>query len=174
MEGVSIFKKPHNNGSWRLSRRSGDPKTTMIKISSYKPAVTNHLLLFLAGLAWILVGIMLLFLAFSWLWAASHINIWLFTFSGVISALGVHYLGFSKIAHNNLQRILSMGQRSCLFAFFPWKSYLIIAVMIAMGAILRHSTIPKHFLAVLYIAIGLALVLSSFKYFSAFVQEIRR
>ena len=155
----------------RLGRRS---QTTMIKINNYKPAATNHFLLFLAGLVWIFVGITLLFLAFSWLSKASNINVQLFTIAGVILALVVHHLAFLKIADNNLQRILLMHHKSCLFAFIPWKSYLIIAVMITMGAILRHSTIPKHYLAVLYIGIGLALVLSSVRYFRVFIREIRR
>ena len=127
------------------------PQTPMAKINNYKPAVPNHFLLFLAGLVWVVVGITLLFLAFSWLSTVSNINVQLFTIAGVILALLIHHLGFLKIADNNLQRILLMHRNSCLFAFIPWKSYLIIAIMITMGAILRHSTIPKHYLAVLYI-----------------------
>ncbi len=146
----------------------------MIKINNCKPAVTNHLLLFLAGLVWIFVGITLLFLAFSWLSRAANIDVQLFTITGVILALFVHHLGFLKIADKNLQRILLMHGKSCLFAFIPWKSYLIIAVMITIGAILRHSTIQKQYLAVLYIGIGLALVLSSARYFRVFIREIRR
>jgi hypothetical protein len=146
----------------------------MMKINNFKPAVPNLLLLFLAGLVWIFVGGTLLFLAFSWLSGALNMNVKVFTITGVILALMVHHLGFLKIADNNLQRILLMRGKSCLFAFIPWKSYLIIAVMIAMGAILRHSTIPKPYLAVLYIGIGLALVLSSVRYFRVFIREIRR
>jgi hypothetical protein len=146
----------------------------MIKINNFKPAVHNHLLLFLAGLVWILVGSALLFLAFSWLSKASNIDVQFFAIAGVILALLVHHLGFLKIADKNLQRILLMHRKSCLFAFIPWKSYIIIAVMISMGSILRHSTIPKHYLAILYIGIGLALVLSSVRYFRIFIREIRR
>jgi hypothetical protein len=146
----------------------------MIKINNCKPAVTSHLLLFLAGLVWIFVGITLLFLAFSWLSRTANIDVQLFTITGVILALFVHHLGFLKIADKNLQRILLMHGKNCLFAFIPWKSYLIIAVMITMGAILRHSTIQKQYLAVLYIGIGLALVLSSVRYFRFFIREIRK
>jgi hypothetical protein len=146
----------------------------MKKISNFKPAVPNHLLLLLAGLVWIMVGTTLLLLAFSWLSNAQNTDMKLFAVTGVILALLVHHLGFLKIADHNLRRILLMNRKSCLFAFIPWKSYLVIAVMIAMGAILRHSTIPKHYLAVLYIGIGLALVLSSVRYFRVFIREIRR
>jgi len=67
-----------------------------------------------------------------------------------------------------------MNEKKCLFAFIPWKSYLIIAAMITMGAVLRHSDIPKQYLAILYIGIGLALILSSVRYMRIFINEIRR
>jgi hypothetical protein len=140
----------------------------------YKPEVPSHFLLFLAGSVWVLVGITLLFIAFSWLSTASNISIRLFMISGVILALLVHHYGFLKIADSNLNRILLMNKQSCLFAFISWKNYLIIAVMITIGTILRHSVVPKQYLAVLYTGIGLALVLSSVRYFRVFVQIIRR
>ncbi len=140
----------------------------------FKPAVTRHLLLFVAGIVWAAVGFMLLSLAFSWLSRASDIHIHPFVIAGVAGALLIHHFGFLKIADKNLKRILKMQDRSCLFAFIPWKSYLIIGVMILIGSVLRHSVIPKHCLAVLYIAIGLALVLSSIRYIRVFIQEVRR
>lgn len=147
----------------------------MIKPSHpLKPAVTNYLLLFVAGIVWASVGFMLLSLAFRWLSRASDINTHPLVIAGAVCALVIHHFGFLKIADKNLKRILKMKDKSCLFAFIPWKSYLIIAVMILMGAVLRHSIIPKHYLAVLYIAIGLALVLSSVRYIRVFIREVRR
>ena len=67
-----------------------------------------------------------------------------------------------------------MDDKKCVFSFISWKSYLIIAVMIAVGTILRHSAIPKQYLAILYIGIGLALILSSVRYMRIFLREIRR
>ena len=146
----------------------------MRKRDKYKPAVTKSVLLFLAGFIWGCVGIMLLFLAFSWLSTASNINIYLYAGVGVVLALLVHHFGFWKIVDKNLGRILPMDEKKCLFSFIPWKSYLIIVVMIAMGAVLRHSVIPKQYLAILYTAIGLALILSSVRYMRVFFREIRR
>jgi len=140
----------------------------------FKPAVTNDLLLFIAGIVWAVVGFMLLSLAFSWLSRASNINMYPLVIAGAAGALLIHHFGFLKIADKNLKRILEMQNKSCIFAFIPWKSYLIIAVMVLMGAVLRHSVIPKHYLAVLYFAIGLALVLSSIRYIRVFIREIRR
>jgi len=146
----------------------------MRKKDKYKPAVTKNVLLFVAGFTWGLVGTMLLFLAFSWLSKTSNINIYLFGGVGVVLALMAHHFGFLKIVDKNLERILPMDEKKCLFSFIPWKSYLIIAVMITVGAMLRHSVIPKQYLAILYTAIGLALLLSSVRYMRVFFREIRR
>jgi hypothetical protein len=140
----------------------------------FKPAVTNHLLLLIAGIVWTVVGFGLLSLAFRWLSRASNVNTHPLMLAGGAGALLIHHFGFLKIADKNLKRILKMQDKSCLFAFIPWKSYLIIAVMILLGAVLRHSIIPKHYLAVLYIAIGLALMLSSVRYIRVFIREVRR
>jgi hypothetical protein len=143
-------------------------------IDQYKPAVTNTYLLFIAGIVWICVGILLLFLAYSWLAAASNIGIYLHSGAGILLALLVHHFGFLKIVDKNLKRILEMKKKSCLFSFFPWKSYLIIGIMVMMGTLLRHSMIPKKDLAVLYIGIGLALILSSIRYIRVFYREMMR
>lgn len=146
----------------------------MRKIDRYKPAVTKNLLIFLAGVVWLLVGIMLVFLAYTWLSASSNLNVYLFAGAGVAIALLAHNFGFLKIADKNLRRILPMNGKKCLFSFITWKSYLLIAVMITMGITMRHSSIPKPYLAILYIGIGLGLILSSLRYFKTYIREVRR
>jgi hypothetical protein len=98
----------------------------------------------------------------------------LFAGAGVVLALLVHHFGFLKIVDKNLERILPMHGMRCLFSFIPWKSYFIIAIMITMGATLRHSAIPKQYLAIVYLGIGLALILSSVRYIRVFFREIGR
>ncbi|MDP2982137.1 MAG: hypothetical protein Q8O92_02260 [Candidatus Latescibacter sp.] len=136
----------------------------MTRRNKYKLAVTNNVLLFTAGVVWICVGTVLLFLAFSWLSNASKVNSYVFVGAGVLLALIAHHFGFLKIVDKNLERILSTDEKKCFFSFIPLKSYLIIVVMIVMGTMLRHSAIPKQYLAILYIGIGLALLLSSVRY----------
>lgn len=144
----------------------------MIDLKKYKPAVPKAVLLFLAGGLWFGVGCMLVLLAVSWLREAVDVNRALFAGAGVVLALLIHYYGFSKIVDKNLGRILPPDGRKCVFSFMPWKSYLLIPVMIALGILLRHSALPKHYLAVLYIAIGLALALSSVRYMRYFLKEL--
>ena len=146
----------------------------MRDIDKYKPGVTKNMLLILAGIVWECVGIMLLYLAFSWLSKASNINIYLYAGAGILLALLVHHFGFLKIVDKNLIRILQMNEKRCFFSFIPWKSYLIIGTMVIMGSLLRHSMIPKKDLAILYIGIGLALILSSIRYIRIFYRKITR
>ena len=91
----------------------------------------------------------------------------------IVSAMFFERL-YLKIVDKNIERILPMVDKKCLFSFITWKSYLIIIVMVAMGSLLRHSAIPKHYLAILYTGIGLALILSSLRYLRVFVQELTK
>ncbi|MFZ1982828.1 MAG: hypothetical protein WAU91_00345 [Desulfatitalea sp.] len=134
------------------------------KISRIRPAVGKSALLFLAAFMWIGVGSMLLALAYGWLHNAPGPGVIMPVALGAAAALVIHHFGFLKIVDKNLARILPMEGKRCLFAFMTWKSYLNVAAMIALGILLRHSAIPKPYLAVLYIGIGLALVLSSVRY----------
>ncbi len=144
------------------------------KIAKIKPAVNKRVLLFLAGFMWFGVGTMLLFLSFFWLKAFQVHGSFLVGGIGVAVALIVHHFGFLKIVDKNLSRILPMEGTKCIFSFITWKSYIIVAVMVAMGALLRHSPIPKPYLSMLYIGIGLALILSSVRYLRVFLSQLRK
>jgi hypothetical protein len=146
----------------------------MSKTDLFKPAVTKSVLLFLAGFVWLCVGTMLLSFAYSWLSDASKVNSFLFFGIGVVIALFIHHFGFLKIVDKNIERILPMFEKKCLFSFITWKSYMIIVVMVAIGTLLRHSKIPQQYLAVLYTGVGLALILSSLRYMRVFVSQIRK
>ena len=134
------------------------------------PVVTRKILLFTAGIMWLCVGTMLLNYSYSWLVLESSRMIIIFSGTGIILALLVHHFGFLKVADKNLKRILLMEGKVSVFSFITWKSYILIAGMITMGVTLRHSAIQKHYLAVLYIGIGLALILSSVRYIRFFIK----
>ena len=140
-------------------------KGNATNIDKLKPAVSKYLLMALAGLMWSAVGIMLCRLAYIWLrsvpirWALSLGSL------GLISALAAYRFGFSKIALKNIFRLCLLPDKTCIFAFQAWKSYLIIIFMVALGLTLRHSPMPKYLLAVIYETIGGALLFSSFHFY---------
>ena len=134
------------------------------KMGKIKPAVNKHVLLLLAGLMWLSVGVVLLYVSYTWLHASRGYDAYVFGGIGVVIALIVHHFGFLKIVDKNLGRILPMEGTRCVFSFITWKSYILISIMIMFGLLLRHSPIPKLYLSVIYIAIGVALLLSSIRY----------
>ncbi len=130
-----------------------------------KPAVSKYLLIALAGLMWSTVGVMLCRMAYYWLKEINWLTALPLELFGVILSLAVYRFGFSGIAQKNIDRICLLPERGCIFAFQAWKSYLIIACMVTLGIILRHSPIPKQYLAIVYTTIGGALLLSSLHYY---------
>lgn len=141
-------------------------------IKDLTPAVNKNYLIFLSGLMWVAVGVLLLSFSYSWLRAAHFHHATLFVGTGVAAALVIHHFGFLKIVDKNLGRILPMEGKKCVFSFMTWKSYILVAVMVTMGILLRHSPIPKTYLSVLYIGIGLSLVLSSIRYLRIFLCRL--
>ena len=139
--------------------------------NNMKPEADKSILLFLSFFLWLSVGTALLLVASSWLRAYQSGGTSLFVLSGVGIALIIHHFGFLKIVDKNLGRLLPLEGKKCLFSFMPWKSYAIILVMATMGTILRHSSIPKAYLSVIYIAIGLSLILSSIRYLRFFFHQ---
>jgi len=144
------------------------------KMDKIKPAVEKSALIFLSFFVWVVVGTVLLLLAYSWLKASQVNSSFLFVAVGVGAALVIHHFGFLKIVDKNLGRILPMEGKKCAFSFMTWKSYIIVAVMVTMGTLLRHSAIPKTYLSILYIGIGLSLVLSSIRYLRVLLGQLRK
>ncbi|MBI5741854.1 MAG: hypothetical protein HZA16_14215 [Nitrospirae bacterium] len=142
-------------------------------INKFNPSVDKRFLIVLSGVVWSVAGIMLLRLAVKWLSGASSQHVLLSGAAGTILAFSIHIFGFSKIVSRNSERILSKEGRVCVFAFQPWKSYLIIGVMIGMGMALRSSHMPRHYLSVIYIGFGGAMALSSLIYYRNFFRYLK-
>jgi len=139
-------------------------KTPML-FSKLKPAAPICWLIAAAGFTWSAVGILLCRLAYGWLHALVFSRALLSGTAGMIGAVVAYHFVFSAIALKNIGRLSLYPDKACFFAFQAWKSYFIIIVMVALGATLRHSTIPREYLAVLYLTIGGALLLSSIHYY---------
>jgi hypothetical protein len=144
-----------------------------VKMERWKPGVPKSILLLIAGLIWIGIGVMLDYISFSWLRAVDPGNAVLALVFGFLSALIIHHFGFLRIVDKNLGRILPMRGKQCVFSFMPWKSYIVIIIMVCIGVFLRNSSIPKVYLSVLYCGIGTALILSSIRYLRYLIFTIR-
>jgi hypothetical protein len=141
-----------------------------MELKRFTPSVDKKILVLLAGIMWCGVGIMLISFAVSWLSVCTVREQVLFYSIGFLAAMPIHHFGFLRIADKNLNRLLPLTEKRCLFSFMTWRSYLIVLVMVSMGIALRHSAIPKRYLSVLYNGIGLALFLSGIRYFRFFIK----
>ena len=139
-------------------------------IKKFTPSVDKRILVLVAGLMWCGVGLMLIRFAVSWLTLYNGREQGLVYTIGFLAAMPIHHFGFLKIADKNLNRLLPLTEKKCVFSFMTWKSYIIVLIMVSMGIALRHSSIPKRYLSILYSGIGLALFLSGIRYFRFFFK----
>jgi hypothetical protein len=133
-------------------------------VSKFNPAVGKKYLILTAGIMWCGVGIMLLSYAESWLSRYGGKGLIYFYVAGFLAAMPIHHFGFLKLAGKNISRLAALEQKQGLFNFITPRSYLIIIVMVALGITLRHSSLPKEYLSILYNGIGLGLFLSGIRY----------
>lgn len=174
--GFSYFARPPQCGTVSKIAVSAVFRRITLKnpiIETWKPGVPKSLLLIVAGTVWIGTAIALDFLSFSWLSTEKLHDALFAAAAGFLFALIIHHFGFLRIVDKNVKRIQAMEGRRCVFGFIPWRSYLLIFVMVLSGILLRHSPLPKLYLAVLYTAIGTALFLSSVRYFRLSLLAVR-
>jgi tellurite resistance protein TehA-like permease len=126
-----------------------------------------------AGLAWSGAGLMLLSWAVRWLEATPLVLASVLAVVGTAIAVGAWFALFRRLARTNVARLEAAPRLACVFGFQPIKSYLIMGAMIALGVTLRHSTLPRPELAVVYLAIGGALLLASFSYYNNLIKSYR-
>ena len=127
-------------------------------------------LILIAGFMWIGVGIMLIAYAETWLHRYTGKGVLYFYAAGFLAAMPVHHFGFLKLASRNISRLLEMTGKRSVFTFITVKSYLTIIFMVALGITLRHSSLPKQYLSIVYNGIGLALFLSGIRYIRYFIK----
>ena len=144
-----------------------------MSLSHLKPTVPKCWLFAASGVMWSAVGIIMGVTAIGWLTNGGMGRGFALALAGLILAVLSVRWGFGGIAKKNIRRLRRLPERGCFFAFQAWKSYLIIMVMIAIGVTLRHSSIPKHVLAVAYTAVGGALVMGSFHYYRHLARLMR-
>lgn len=128
---------------------------------NFKPRGNRRQQMFLAALMWSAVGIFLfgrgvlnilvLDDSLKYLWVAIAL------FVGLVKAKMV----LEKTAGKIVERIFQRSEGSCLFGFLSVRSWVLIALMIAMGRLLRASPLSRSLVWSVYVAIGAALFASS-------------
>ena len=142
-------------------------------VDRFKPDVPKCWLFAASGVMWSVVGLVMCTTGARWLAGQDILPIIGFELAGVALAVAALRWGFGRIARKNIHRLRQLPDRGCLFAFQAWTSYLIITVMIALGVALRHSPVPKQWLAIVYTGIGGALFMASFSYYRHLLRLMR-
>ncbi len=141
-------------------------------LAGWKPAAPRWVLHALSGLVWSGVGLLLLRWVWVWLSPIPYPE-WL---PGALVGAGlalITWAGFSWMAKRNITRIERGLDRPCLFGFQRWSSYPLVAFMIALGLTLRRSSLPRTWLAPLYLGIGGGLFMASLNYYSHLLAGTR-
>ena len=144
-------------------------------LTKYKPSVGKHNLLFIAGLAWstaggILAGRGLIFLILHGQYLGWRLA------GGLVFGMIFYVLLFAKISRQHIKRIHKLNiPYPCAFSFFNLRGYMLMAIMISGGIMLRRfDMIGKEWLYNFYVTMGMPLLVSAsrFFYFWAANREI--
>ena len=125
-------------------------------------------LLFAAAIIWTFAGGMLLFRGML-LFVDSGGYFWPRFIFSLLAGFVFYLVLFSGISRKHTARILELPyEKPCLFSFFNFRSYLLMGIMIAAGITLRKSAIiPRQYLSVFYITMGIPLFISAFRFYYA-------
>lgn len=123
-----------------------------------KPGVPRKVHLLAAALLWTVVGILLLVRGLGWIHPAE--NGWFLAAALVLGTLKSRFI-LDRSARRSIKRIVRLQDGTCLGAVYSWKTWLLVAVMMASGIVLRVYFDPGRYIGMIYCAVGWALFLSS-------------
>jgi hypothetical protein len=141
----------------------------------FKPGVPKWVLIFLGATLWGFAAYRILKTGIGFIETHSlHQSLnYLIGFAGFVPFF---LLVFRKVSYKYLNRIKQLPQaKPCVFAFFNWRGYLIMSLMITMGIALgKWQLIPELYKGTFFISLGLSLLASSVMYCYEGVQYINQ
>ena len=137
-------------------------------ITRFNPAVPRHYLFAIAGLLWTLAGGLLCVRGAVWLGGFQFPLIASIEAGSLIIAAAGYIFLFAGIVRKKITRIGLLPDRACVFAFTPWRGYVMIGIMMTAGISLRSSSIPLYYLSLPYTAMGGILLTGSVTFYREF------
>ncbi len=126
-----------------------------------KPAARARTQLLAAALLWTVVGLGLTAAGLAWSFGSALPWSFLLVAAGFTLGTVKGRLVIRGMAARNTARIIARGDGRCLGGFLAPKTWLLVAVMMASGIILRRSGVPRPVLGVLYSAVGTGLLIGA-------------
>jgi hypothetical protein len=143
-------------------------------LARLKPGVSRRLRLLLAAAAWTVVGLVLLITGARWsLGAEPGLHPVLFA-AAVAVGLAKAAFVLRHAANRVIRRILEGGDDRCIGGFFSWRTWILVAIMIIAGGLLRRSDISHPLVGLVYVVIGTALLSASWLPWRAWSRELSR
>jgi len=139
-------------------------------IERLNPAVPRHVLLVLAGTLWTLAGGILCVRAAFWLGGFQAGTIAAVECGALALAAAAYLALFARLVRRNIERIHALPERACVFAFTPWRGYVMIGLMMTAGISLRSSSLPLYYLSLPYTAMGAVLLAGSAVFYREFIR----
>jgi len=133
----------------------------------FKPAARAKTHLLAAALLWTVVGLGLTAAGLVWSFGSALPWSLLLAAAGVAAGTVKGRLVIRKMADWNTARIIARGDGHCLGGFLAPKTWLLIAVMMSSGILLRRSGVPRPILGVLYTAVGTGLLFGGWQLWKA-------
>ena len=130
--------------------------------------------LFLAASAWTTVGLGLLIAGTRWcLWSDSSLHPILLVAAAAVG-LTKAFVILKHTANRVIGRIQASGDDRCIGGFFSWRTWILVAIMITSGTLLRRSEISRGVIGLVYVAIGIALLAASTLPWRAWYRNLDR
>ncbi len=139
-------------------------KETAIKL---KPGIPKRHLLLVASGAWLFAGGFLMFRGLRSM-PAGYWSWWRMLVTG-IGGLAFFYILFLRISTRHIRRITALEiLKPCVFSFFNFRSYLMMALMISLGVTVRKlHLLPSQVISYFFICMAIPLLLSALRFAAA-------
>jgi hypothetical protein len=130
-------------------------------VQTLKPAAPARVHLLLAGLMWTVVGAVLAVLGTFWALRRPTLLMQLLVAAAVLAGVVKSLSVLDRAARKIALRIETRGDGRCVGGFLSWRSWLLVAIMAGTGRLLRSGIVALRVVGLLYVAVGVALLLSS-------------
>lgn len=124
-----------------------------------KHGVSRHILLITAGIVWTIAGANILRIGII-TWQQSS-QAWLFQMAEATAVFLLFFIFvFRKLYYKHTRRIEEkQSDQNCPFSFFDAKGWIIMALMISIGIVVRvFHLLPDSFISVFYTGLAIALI----------------
>ncbi len=125
-----------------------------------KPAAGARVHLLAAAALWTVVGGALLAVGTVWIWRGPGWGRFALPVAVGVGTLK-SWLVLDRAAERIADRIEARGDGKCIGGFLSPATWLLVAGMMAAGRILRGGLVPRHWVGLVYAAVGIGLLGSS-------------